>query len=42
MAAPLGVLPVSPAAATIEVEEDVDGRPLGGVASISSNNHHRS
>jgi hypothetical protein len=27
---PWGVLPTGPAAATTEVEEDIDGRPLGG------------
>jgi hypothetical protein len=29
MAGPLGVLPLGPATSTTEVEDDVDGRPLG-------------
>jgi hypothetical protein len=42
MVGPLGVLLVFPAAATTEVEEDVDGGPLGGAAIISGSSHHRS
>jgi hypothetical protein len=30
MVGPLGVLPVGPAASTIEDEEDIDGGPPGG------------
>jgi hypothetical protein len=41
MVSPLGALPVSPAAATIEVG-DVNGGPLGGATSISDSGHHRS
>jgi hypothetical protein len=37
---PLGVLPVDPTVVTTEVEEDVDGGPLGAAAGGSSNNHH--
>jgi hypothetical protein len=41
MADPLGALPVGLAASTTEVEEDVDGCPLGGLANSSNNVHHR-
>jgi hypothetical protein len=41
MAGPLGVLLVGPAAATTEVEEDVDGGPLEGVVGGSGSGHHR-
>jgi hypothetical protein len=40
MVAPLGVLPVFLAVATTEVEEDVDGGPPGGAASIPGSSHH--
>jgi hypothetical protein len=30
MVGPLGVLPAGPAVTTTEVEEDIDGGPLGG------------
>jgi hypothetical protein len=41
MAGPLGVLPVGLAVATTVVEEDVDGRLLGGATGGSSSGHHR-
>jgi hypothetical protein len=34
MVGPLGVVPVSPAAATTEVEEDVDDDPPGGAGVV--------
>jgi hypothetical protein len=42
VSAPLnyGVLPVGPAASTIEVEDDVDGGPLGHAASGFDSVHH--
>jgi hypothetical protein len=40
MVGPWGALPLGLAAAT-EVEEDVDGGPLGGVAGGSGSVHHR-
>jgi hypothetical protein len=40
MAAPVGVLPVGPAAATIEAEEDADGSPLGATTEGSDSGHH--
>jgi hypothetical protein len=42
MVGALGVLSVGPAATTTEVVGDVDGAPLGGVASGSGSGHHRS
>jgi hypothetical protein len=42
MVVPLGVLPAGPTAATIEVVEDVDGRPPGGATGGSDCGHHRS
>jgi hypothetical protein len=40
MVGPLGVLPVGLAAAITEAEEDIDGRPLGGVAGGAGSGHH--
>jgi hypothetical protein len=41
MEGPLGVLRVGPTASTTEVEEDIDGGPLGGAAGGSGSVHHR-
>jgi hypothetical protein len=41
MAGPIGVLQVSPTAATIVVVGDIDGTPLGGAAGKSASGHHR-
>jgi hypothetical protein len=40
MAGPLGALPMGPAVATTEVEEDVDGGPPRGTASVSDSGQH--
>jgi hypothetical protein len=40
MVGPLGVLSAGPAVATFEVEEEVDGGPLGGAAGGSDSDHH--
>jgi hypothetical protein len=42
MVGPLGVVPVALIASTTEVEEDVDGYPLGGAAGSSDSSHHHS
>jgi hypothetical protein len=42
MAGPLGALSVGPIVATTEVEEDVDGGPLGGAAGGSNSVHQQS
>jgi hypothetical protein len=40
MAGPLGALPVGSATSTTEVEDDVNGEPLGGTAGGSDSVHH--
>jgi hypothetical protein len=43
MEGPLGVLLAGPAVGTTEVEEDINGGPLGGgAADGSGSGHHRS
>jgi hypothetical protein len=42
MAGPLGVLSGAPAAATIVVDEDVDGGAPGGAVGSSGSGHHHS
>jgi hypothetical protein len=37
---PLGVMSVVLAAATFLVEQDIDGRPLGGAVESSASGHH--
>jgi hypothetical protein len=40
MVGPLEVLLGVPALATIEVDEDIDGGPLGGAVGSSGSDHH--
>jgi hypothetical protein len=42
MVGPLRVLLAGPTATTTEVEEDIDGRPLGGATGESGSGYHRS